>query len=198
MFKRDLERLDDCWMRMDYCPLGACALAGTTMPIDRFATAYELGFFAPTENAMDSVSDRDYVIELLSAASISMMHISRFAEECVLWNSSEFSYIAIDDSFCTGSSIMPRVVTAGVPTLSPLVTNGDCGSLGTVFLLQVMCASSRSFSISLPVLPDFTRFTSIRWLSVPPETISTPRSMLPTAQIFSLRTKKCISGSSGR
>jgi len=108
MFKRDLERLDDCWMRMDYCPLGACALAGTTMPIDRFATAYELGFFAPTENAMDSVSDRDYVIELLSAASISMMHISRFAEECVLWNSSEFSYIAIDDSFCTGSSIMPQ------------------------------------------------------------------------------------------
>lgn len=108
MFKRDIERLQDAYDRMDYCPLGSCALAGTTLPTNRHRTAELLGFKAPTENAMDSVSDRDYVIEFLSAASISMMHISRFAEEFVWWNSQEFGYIDIDDSFCTGSSIMPQ------------------------------------------------------------------------------------------
>lgn len=108
MFKRDLERLEDTYERMDYCPLGACALAGTTLPIDRKLTASLLGFSAPTENAMDSVSDRDYSLEFLSNASISMMHLSRWAEEFVWWNSQEFSYISIDDSYCTGSSIMPQ------------------------------------------------------------------------------------------
>ena len=108
MFRRDIDRLHDTLDRMDLCPLGACALAGTTFDTDRALTAELLGFDAPTENAMDSVSDRDYMIELLSDASISMMHISRWAEEFVWWNSSEFSYIALDDSFCTGSSIMPQ------------------------------------------------------------------------------------------
>ena len=108
MFRRDIDRLQDTLDRMDLCPLGACALAGTTFDTDRALTAELLGFDAPTENAMDSVSDRDYMIELLSDASISMMHISRWAEEFVWWNSSEFSYIALDDSFCTGSSIMPQ------------------------------------------------------------------------------------------
>jgi argininosuccinate lyase len=108
MFRRDYIRLENCCELMDYSPLGSCALAGTTLPIDRFQTAEALGFKAPTENAMDSVSDRDYIIEFLSAASISMMHISRFAEEFVYWNSQEFAFIDIDDSFCTGSSIMPQ------------------------------------------------------------------------------------------
>ena len=108
MFRRDIERLQDAYERMNYNPLGSCALAGTTMPIDRAYTSELLGFKAPTENAMDSVSDRDYVIEFLSDASISMMHLSRWAEEFVWWNSSEFSFIAIDDSYCTGSSIMPQ------------------------------------------------------------------------------------------
>ena len=108
MFKRDIERLNDALERMNYNPLGACALAGTTMPIDRHLTSELLGFKAPTENAMDTVSDRDYSLEFLSDASISMMHLSRWAEEFAWWNSSEFSYIAIDDSFCTGSSIMPQ------------------------------------------------------------------------------------------
>lgn len=108
MFRRDIARLLDVESRMDYCPLGACALAGTTFPTDRHRTAALLGFAAPTENAMDSVSDRDYVIEFLSAASISMMHLSRWAEEFVWWNAQEFSFIAIDDSYCTGSSIMPQ------------------------------------------------------------------------------------------
>ena len=108
MFKRDRGRLFDIYERMNYCPLGACALAGTTLPTNRHRTAELLGFKAPTENAMDSVGDRDYSLEFLSAASISMMHLSRWAEEFTWWNTSEFSYIAIDDSFCTGSSIMPQ------------------------------------------------------------------------------------------
>ena len=108
MFKRDIQRLMDALERMDYNPLGSCALAGTTMPIDRACTSELLGFAGPTENAMDAVSDRDYSLEFLSDASISMMHLSRWAEEFAWWNSSEFSYIAIDDSFCTGSSIMPQ------------------------------------------------------------------------------------------
>ena len=108
MFKRDIDRLMDTYDRMNLCPLGAGALAGTTMPIDRHMTAKLLGFAAPTENAMDSVSDRDYSIEFLSDAAISMMHISRWAEEFVWWNSQEFGFIDIDDSYCTGSSIMPQ------------------------------------------------------------------------------------------
>ena len=108
MFRRDTERLLDAYDRMNLCPLGACALAGTTLPTNRHRTAELLGFRAPTENAMDSVSDRDYMLEFMSDASISMMHLSRWAEEFVWWNSQEFSYIAIDDSYCTGSSIMPQ------------------------------------------------------------------------------------------
>lgn len=108
MFRRDIERLKDTRKRMNLCPLGACALAGTTLHIDRHQTAELLGFDAPTENAMDSVSDRDYSLEFLSDASISMMHLSRWAEEFVWWNSQEFSFIDIDDSYCTGSSIMPQ------------------------------------------------------------------------------------------
>ena len=123
MFKRDIERLMDTYERMDFCPLGACALAGTTFPTDRHYTSDLLGFRAPTENAMDSVSDRDYALEFLSDASISMMHLSRWAEEFVWWNSSEFSYIAIDDSYCTGSSIMPQKKN---PDMAELI-RGKCG-----------------------------------------------------------------------
>lgn len=108
MFKRDIERFQDSLERTDYNPLGSCALAGTTIPIDRHLTTELLGFKHLTENAMDSVSDRDYIIEFIGSASICMMHISRIAEEFVYWNSQEFSYISIDDSFCTGSSIMPQ------------------------------------------------------------------------------------------
>ena len=123
MFRRDMERLQDTLERMDLNPLGACALAGTTLPTDRFLTTELLGFRAPTENAMDSVSDRDYSLEFLSDASISMMHISRWAEEFAWWNSSEFSYIAIDDSYCTGSSIMPQKKN---PDMAELL-RGKCG-----------------------------------------------------------------------
>lgn len=108
MFKRDYDRLHDIYERMNYCPLGAGALAGTTYPLDREMTASLLGFYGPTLNSMDSVSDRDYVIELLSALSLIMMHLSRFCEEIILWNSNEYQFIEIDDAYSTGSSIMPQ------------------------------------------------------------------------------------------
>ena len=133
MFRRDIERLMDTLERMNYNPLGSCALAGTTMPIDRQMTSELLGFAAPCENAMDGVSDRDYSIEFLSDASISMMHLSRWAEEFAWWNSSEFSYIAIDDSFCTGSSIMPQKKN---PDMAELIR----GKVGRVYgdLMQML------------------------------------------------------------
>ena len=108
MFKRDVSRLDDIVKRMNYSPLGAGALAGTTYPLDRDFVAKELGFAGPTLNSMDSVSDRDYLIEFLSALSTIMMHLSRLSEEMIIWNSNEYGFIEIDDSFSTGSSIMPQ------------------------------------------------------------------------------------------
>ncbi|MCR5602124.1 MAG: argininosuccinate lyase [Lachnospiraceae bacterium] len=108
MFKRDYQRLYDIFDRMNFCPLGAGALAGTTYPLDRKYTAKALGFYGPTLNSMDSVSDRDYLIEYLAAASTIMMHLSRFCEEIIIWNSNEYRYIEIDDAFSTGSSIMPQ------------------------------------------------------------------------------------------
>ena len=108
MFKRDRSRLRDIYRRMNYCPLGAGALAGTTYPLDRNYTASLLGFEGPTLNSMDSVSDRDYVIEFLSALCTIMMHLSRFCEEIIIWNSNEYRFVEIDDAYSTGSSIMPQ------------------------------------------------------------------------------------------
>lgn len=108
MFRRDYERLCDIFKRMNYCPLGSGALAGTTYPLDRDYTAQLLGFAGPTRNSMDAVSDRDYVIELLSALSTVMMHLSRFSEEIIIWNSNEYQFVEIDDAYSTGSSIMPQ------------------------------------------------------------------------------------------
>ena len=108
MFKRDRSRLADIYKRMNTCPLGAGALAGTTYPLDRAYTAELLGFDGPTYNSMDSVSDRDYLIELLSALSTIMMHLSRFSEEIIIWNTNEYQFIELDDAYSTGSSIMPQ------------------------------------------------------------------------------------------
>ncbi len=108
MFRRDRGRLHDIRKRMNYCPLGSGALAGTTYPLDREYTAQLLGFDGPTLNSMDSVSDRDYVIELLSALSTIAMHLSRFCEEIIIWNSNEYRFVEIDDAYSTGSSIMPQ------------------------------------------------------------------------------------------
>ena len=108
MFKRDRLRLHDIYERMNYCPLGSGALAGTTYPLDREYTAELLGFYGPTLNSMDGVSDRDYLIEYLSACAIIMMHLSRFSEEVIIWNSNEYQFVEIDDAYSTGSSIMPQ------------------------------------------------------------------------------------------
>ena len=108
MFKRDRLRLADIRDRMNYCPLGSGALAGTTYPLDREYTASLLGFYGPTDNSMDGVSDRDYLIEFLSALSTIQMHLSRFSEEVIIWNSNEYRFVEIDDAYSTGSSIMPQ------------------------------------------------------------------------------------------
>ena len=108
MFKRDRLRLHDIYERMNYCPLGSGALAGTTYPLDREYTAELLRFYGPTLNSMDGVSDRDYLIEFLSACATIMMHLSRFSEEIIIWNSNEYQFVEIDDAYSTGSSIMPQ------------------------------------------------------------------------------------------
>lgn len=108
MFKRDILRLKNALSLMDECPLGSCALAGTTYDTDRQMTASTLGFSAVMQNSIDGVSDRDYCVELQSAFSLIMMHLSRFSEEIILWSSLEFAFVELDDSFTTGSSIMPQ------------------------------------------------------------------------------------------
>lgn len=117
MLQRDYSRLLDCRKRMNFLPLGAAALAGTTYPIDRAYTAQLLGFEAPTENSLDSVSDRDFAIEFCAFASILLTHMSRMSEELVLWTSSQFKFIDLPDRFCTGSSIMPQKKNPDVPEL---------------------------------------------------------------------------------
>ncbi len=117
MFKRDRERLRDFLKRVDYCPLGSAALAGTGFPIDRFMTARELGFSNITANSMDAVSDRDFALEFLFFASVAMMHLSRLSEELILWASDEFDFVELPDAYCTGSSIMPQKKNPDVPEL---------------------------------------------------------------------------------
>lgn len=117
MLERDYSRFQDCGARLNQCPLGAAALAGTTYPIDRHYSAELLGFDRPTENSLDSVSDRDFAIEFAAAASLLMTHMSRFSEELVLWTSAQFKFIELPDRFCTGSSIMPQKKNPDVPEL---------------------------------------------------------------------------------
>ncbi len=117
MLERDRERLADCNKRMNVMPLGAAALAGTTYPIDRHYSAELLGFDRPSENSLDSVSDRDFLIEFSAAASLIMMHLSRFSEELIIWSSAQFGFVELSDSFCTGSSIMPQKKNPDVPEL---------------------------------------------------------------------------------
>ncbi|EOS67718.1 argininosuccinate lyase [Oscillibacter sp. 1-3] len=135
MFARDVTRLEDCAKRLNVCPLGSGALAGTTYPINRAQTAADLGFDGPMSNSLDGVSDRDYALELLSDLSILMMHLSRFAEEIILWCSWEFKFIELDDAYATGSSIMPQKKNPDVAELVRGKTGrvyGDLMSLLTV------------------------------------------------------------------
>ncbi len=136
MFRRDRGRLGDLYARMNECPLGAGALAGTTYPLDREETAATLGFDGPMRNSMDAVSDRDYLLELLSALATIMMHLSRFCEEIILWNSDEYRFVEIDDAFSTGSSIMPQKKNPDIAELVRGKTGRVYGDL--VSLLTMM------------------------------------------------------------
>jgi argininosuccinate lyase len=136
MLERDYSRLQDCRARMNQLPLGAAALAGTTYPIDRHYTAELLGFDAPTENSLDSVSDRDFAIEFTSAGALIMMHLSRFSEELVLWASAQFRFIDLPDRFCTGSSIMPQKKNPDVPELVRGKTGRVYGHLMSLLTLM--------------------------------------------------------------
>ncbi len=136
MFKRDLGRLSDCYRRINVMPLGSGALAGTTYPLDREYVKEQLGFAAVSHNSMDGVSDRDFAIELSSALSILMMHLSRFCEELILWSTNEFSFVVMDDSYSTGSSIMPQKKNPDVAELIRGKTGRVYGSLITLLTMM--------------------------------------------------------------
>jgi argininosuccinate lyase len=136
MLSRDRERLEDCCKRINVMPLGAAALAGTSYPIDRQMTAELLGFSRPSANSLDSVSDRDFAIEFASAASLIMMHLSRFSEELILWSSAQFDFIELPDAFCTGSSIMPQKKNPDVPELVRGKSGRVTGHLVSLLMLM--------------------------------------------------------------
>ena len=136
MLERDHGRLQDCRRRLNQSPLGAAALAGTSYPIDRAQTAAALGFSEPTENSLDSVSDRDFVIELCSFGALLLTHLSRIAEELILWNSPQFNFVELPDRFCTGSSIMPQKKNPDVPELVRGKTGRVVGHLMSVLTLM--------------------------------------------------------------
>ena len=135
MIERDISRFKDAYKRMNYSPLGSCALAGTTYPIDREMVAKELGFDGITMNSLDGVSDRDFTVELASCASISMMHLSRFSEEIILWCSWEFKFIDLDDAYSTGSSIMPQKKNPDIAELVRGKTGRVYGDLVTLLTM---------------------------------------------------------------
>jgi argininosuccinate lyase len=136
MLNRDAQRFQDCSKRLNVSPLGAAALAGTSYPINRELTANLLGFSHPSANSLDSVSDRDFAIEFTSAASILMMHLSRFSEELILWASAQFNFIDIPDAFCTGSSIMPQKKNPDVPELVRGKSGRVIGHLMSLLMLM--------------------------------------------------------------
>ena len=154
MFKRDRSRLSDITKRMNLSPIGSGALAGTTYPLDRDYTAKLLGFDGPTLNSMDSVSDRDYLIELLSALSTIMMHLSRFSEEIIIWNSNEYRFVELDDAYSTGSSIMPQKKNPDIAELVRGKTGRVYGSL--MSLLTVMKGLPLAYNKDMQEDKEFT------------------------------------------
>ena len=154
MFKRDRSRLADASARLNLCPLGSGALAGTTYPLDREYTASQLGFDGPTLNSMDSVADRDYLIETLSALSIIMIHLSRFCEEIILWNSNEYRFVEIDDGYSTGSSIMPQKKNPDIAELVRGKTGRVYGAL--VSILTTMKGIPLAYNKDMQEDKEFT------------------------------------------
>jgi argininosuccinate lyase len=154
MFKRDRQRLTDITKRLNLSPIGSGALAGTTYPLDREYTAALLGFDGPTLNSMDSVSDRDYLIELLSALSTIMMHLSRFSEEIIIWNSNEYRFVELDDAYSTGSSIMPQKKNPDIAELVRGKTGRVYGAL--ISLLTVMKGLPLAYNKDMQEDKEFT------------------------------------------
>jgi argininosuccinate lyase len=154
MFKRDRSRLSDIAKRLNLSPIGSGALAGTTYPLDRDYTAELLGFDGPTLNSMDSVSDRDYLIELLGALSTIMMHLSRFSEEIIIWNSNEYRFIELDDAYSTGSSIMPQKKNPDIAELVRGKTGRVYGAL--MSLLTVMKGLPLAYNKDMQEDKEFT------------------------------------------
>jgi argininosuccinate lyase len=147
MFQRDIERLDDCLKRVNVCPLGSGALAGSTVPIDREFVAKELGFAAVSQNSMDAVSDRDFVVEFCADAALMAMHVSRLAEDLILWASAEFGFITIDDAYTTGSSLMPQKKNPDIAELARGKTGRVYGNL--LALLTVLKGLPLSYNRDL-------------------------------------------------
>jgi argininosuccinate lyase len=166
MFNRDAERFTDALGRIDVMPLGAAALAGTTYPIDRNFTAELLNFPKISANSLDAVSDRDFIIEFLAAASLCMVHFSRMSEELVLWSSAEFAFIELPDAFATGSSIMPQKKNPDIPEL----VRGKCGRVFGDLVTLLTLMKSLPLSYNRDMQEDKSPF-SIRWIPWEPASI---------------------------
>jgi argininosuccinate lyase len=179
MFARDRGRLADARRRLNECPLGAAALAGTSFPIDRDMTAHALGFDRPTENSLDSVSDRDFALEYLAAAAISATHLSRFAEEIILWCSAPFGFIALSDAFTTGSSIMPQKKNPDAAELTRAKTGRIAGSL--LALLMVMKGLPLAYSKDMQEDKEPVFDATASWSVALTATAGMVRDMVPDA-----------------
>ena len=161
MYKRDIGRLEDCKVRLNECPLGSCALNGTTFDIDRAMTAKELGFDKPTESELDSVSDRDFVIEYLSALSICAVHLSRFSEEIILWSSYQFNYIKLSDNYTTGSSMMPQKRNPDGAELARAKSGSIIGTLNSMLIVMKALPLAYSKDMQEDKVPVFNATDTI-------------------------------------
>ena len=188
MIQRDKERFRDCYKRVDVMPLGSGALAGVPYAVDRFSVAEKLGFSQVSDNSMDAVSDRDFLIEYESAAAITMMHLSRFAEELILWSSSEFNFIALDDAYTTSSSIMPQKKNPDVAELVRGKTGKVYGSL--LGLLTIMKGLPLSYNRDLQEDKE-GMFTTIDTLFTSLEVFT---GMIATMTVNAKRTASAMSG----
>jgi argininosuccinate lyase len=188
MLERDRERFADCLKRTDSLPLGACALAGTTLPIDRGYVAKQLGFSRISTNSMDAVSDRDFIIEFLSCSSILMMHLSRLAEELILWSTEEFAFIELPDSFCTGSSIMPQKKNPDVAELIRGKTGRVYGALLSLLTLMKALPLSYNRDMQEDKPPLFDAVDTVRAV------LQVLIEMLPKTRFNTRTTQRAASG----
>ncbi len=178
MFGRDRERLTGCRQRINILPLGAAALAGTGLPIDRQSVAEELGFAAVTANSMDTTGDRDFALEFLFCLNLIQLHLSRLAEELVLWSSKEFEFVRIGDRYCTGSSIMPQKKNPDIPELIRGKTGRVTGALMALLMTVKGCRSPTTATCRKTRSRCSTPWTRSRRASrSPPNCSTTPSSM---------------------